>query len=148
MIETLLEYGMVFLTSMFKFALAPLAGIARDMSIVETALFTILGMMTTVLIVAGIKDEFRRKLIWKFKRNKALFTKRNRRIVTIWNKYGLAGVAFLTPVLFSPIVGVLVAVSFGGSKSKMVKYMFVSAAFWGFTLSILYKLVGNLIFVA
>lgn len=145
MIETLLEYGMVFITSMFKFALGPLAGImARDMSIVETAVLTILGMMTTVLIIASIKDEFRKKLIWKFKRNKALFTRRNRRIVRIWNAYGLAGVAFLTPVLFSPIVGVFVAISFGGSKRKMVKYMFVSAAFWGFTLSILFKFLGHL----
>lgn len=143
MIETLLEYGMVFLTSMFKFALGPLAGIARDMSIVETALLTIFGMMTTVLIAAGIKDEFRKKLIWKFKRNKALFTQRNRRIVRIWNKYGLAGVAFLTPVLFSPIIGVFVAISFGGSKRRMIKYMFVSAAFWGFTLSIIYKFIGH-----
>ena len=147
MIETLLEYGMVFITSMFKFALAPLTGIARDMSILETALLTILGMMTTVLIIASIKDDFRKKLVWKFKRNKALFTRKNRRIVKIWNRYGLAGVAFLTPVLFSPIVGVFLAISFGGSKRRMVKYMFVSAAFWGFTLSILYKFVGNLIFV-
>lgn len=146
MIETLLEYGMVFITSMFKFALAPLTGIARDLSIVETALLTIFGMMTTVLIVASIKDDFRKKLVWKFKRNKALFTRKNRRIVSIWNKYGLAGVAFLTPVLFSPIFGVFLAISFGGSKKRMVKYMFISAAFWGFTLSILYKLVGNAIF--
>lgn len=145
MIEKLLEYGMVFITSMFKFALGPLAGImTNNMSVLETAVFAILGMMTTVLVIASIKDDFRQKLVWKFKRNKALFTRRNRRIVRIWNRYGLAGVAFLTPVLFSPIVGVFVAISFGGSKRKMVKYMFVSAAFWGFTLSILYKFLGNL----
>jgi hypothetical protein len=144
MIEKLLEYGMVFITSMFKFALGPLAGImTNDMSVFEAAVFAILGMMTTVIIIASIKDDFRQKLVWKFKRNKALFTRRNRRIVRIWNRYGLAGVAFLTPVLFSPIVGVFVAISFGGSKRKMVKYMFVSAAFWGFTLSILYKFLGS-----
>jgi len=70
-----------------------------------------------------------------FNKNPRLFTKKNRRKVKIWRQYGLKGVAFLTPIIFSPIGGTMVANSFGESKKKIILYMFVSSVFWAFTLT-------------
>jgi hypothetical protein len=47
------------------------------------------------------------------------------------------GVAVLTPVLFTPIGGTILANSFGETRKRIIFYMFVSSIVWGFALSIL-----------
>lgn len=59
-----------------------------------------------------------------------VFTKRNRRLVTIWRKYGLMGIAFITPVIISIPVGTIVACRLVHDKKKIFLYMFVSIMFW------------------
>jgi hypothetical protein len=44
--------------------------------------------------------------------------------------YGLLGVSLLTPVLFTPIGGTIVAASFGENRKRIFKYMLVSAVLW------------------
>lgn len=61
---------------------------------------------------------------------KKVFTKRNRRLVTIFRKYGLFGIAILTPVLLSIPIGTVVANSFEPKKRKIFLYMFISILFW------------------
>ena len=129
MLERILNYGAVYLGSMFKFMFGPLAG-AKNLTVWETALFTFLGMMTTVFILSLMKDEFRRKLIWRLKRDKRLFTRKNRQMVRMWNRYGLRGVAFFTPIFFMPVGGSIIALSFGSKRQEILKYMAVSAMFW------------------
>ena len=134
MFERILNYGAVYLGSMFKFIFGPLAG-AKNLTVLETALFTFLGMMTVVFILSLMKDEFRRKLIWRLKRDKRLFTRKNRQLVRIWGKYGLRGVAFLTPLMLMPIGGSLIAFSFGSKRAHVLKYMAISAFFWSIVTS-------------
>lgn len=59
-----------------------------------------------------------------------IFTKRNRRLVTIFRKYGLFGIAFLTPILLSIPIGTIVANSFETKKRKIFIFMFISILFW------------------
>jgi hypothetical protein len=56
-------------------------------------------------------------------------------VVRFWLRYGLKGLAFLTPVVFSPIVGTLLAISFGESKQRVIRYMLFASLFWAFALS-------------
>ena len=148
MIEHILGYVSVYLTSTVKFVLGPSVGImGYHLSLIETAIFTILGMMTTVLVVSLIGEPLRKWVAeGRKKRGKKLFTKRNRLIVKVWNRYGMFGVAFLTPVLLSPVAGAIIAVSFGGSRLRMLKWMFASAVFWAFTQSFVMHQFGNLFF--
>lgn len=142
MLERLLDYAVVYIGSMFKFVLGPITGAASDLTVIETALLTAMGMMTTVLLVSLLNDEYRHRVIWKFKRDKRLFTRKNRRLVRIWSRYGLKGVAFLTPVLLMPLGGAIIALSFGGSKGKMLKYMAISFIFWSFVGSFAFHYLG------
>jgi hypothetical protein len=48
----------------------------------------------------------------------------------IWNAFGLPGLAFLTPPVLSPPLGVALALGFGAQRSQVVVYMGVSMLMW------------------
>jgi membrane protein DedA with SNARE-associated domain len=145
MFEQVAKYFTVFLSSMVKFIGGPLSGTAFGLSWIETCVFTVLGMMTSVLIFSLLGAGVRSRLFNRRRKKRRLFTSRNRRIVRIWRRYGLKGVAFLTPVIFSPIVGTIVASSFGEPWKRIFVYMFVSAVFWGVVFSLLVHQLGHLV---
>ena len=135
------KYISVYLISMLKFVGGPSVGAAMGLTLLETILLTVLGMMSTVGIISFFGPGFRKRITSKFSSNKKIFTKRNRRFVVIWNKYGVFGVSFLTPVLFSPILGSILVNAFGGSKKKIIGYMLASAIFWSVTLATVFHLI-------
>ncbi len=145
MVEIILKYISVFFGSMLKFVLGPLAGMATNLSVIETALFSILGMMTTVLIVIFLGAKTRIWFVKKLGLDKRL-NESNKWINRIREGYGLFGIAFLTPLLLSPIVGAVFSVMIGGSRKNILKYMFVSAFFWGITISFLFDRLGTAFF--
>ncbi|MBD0260387.1 MAG: hypothetical protein ICV83_32120 [Cytophagales bacterium] len=145
MFEQVAKYFTVFLSSMIKFIGGPLSGTAFGLSWVETCIFTVLGMMTSVVIFSLLGAEVRSRLFNRRKKKRRLFTSRNRRIVRIWRRYGLTGVAFLTPLIFSPILGTIVASSFGEPWKRIFVYMLVSAVFWGVVFSLLVHQLGHLV---
>jgi len=67
---------------------------------------------------------------------KKIFTKRNRKIVVVWKKYGLVGIAFLTPVILSIPIGTLIANSLVPDKKKIMVYMFFSVLFWAIFITV------------
>lgn len=145
MVELLAKYLTVLLSSTIKFVGGPIAGLATGLSYVETALFTALGMMTTVLLFTLLGAPLRQLLqrtIWK---NKKRFTRRNRRFVYIWKRWGLFGVSFLTPLILTPVGGALLANIFGGPKKQIIMYMMASAFFWGFAICGLFFSVKGLV---
>lgn len=68
-------------------------------------------------------------------KRKKLFTPHNRRIVMIWNKYGLPGLAFLSPVLISIPIGAVIAAHYVHNKKKLFLYMFIAITFWSLVLN-------------
>lgn len=135
--ERIFKYGTVFLVSMFKFVIGPTTGIFAGLSIVETALISALGMSTSVVIFSYGGVAARDWWFTTFRHDRKLFSPRNRKVVKFWIRYGIKGLAFLTPVVFSPIVGTLLAISFGESKTRIFRFMALSALIWGFILSII-----------
>jgi hypothetical protein len=148
MLAQLAKYVAVYLISMIKFIGGPLSGVASGLTWVETFIFTVLGMMTTVAVLTLIGNNARKRLFSKINRNKKkkLFTPKNRRLVRMWRRYGLKGVAFLTPVFFSPIVGTVMAISFGEPAKRIFFYMLGSALFWGVIFSLFINELNTLIF--
>jgi hypothetical protein len=131
MLQEAFHYFVVYGLSMFKFFLGPVTGRLYEMNFWETTILTILGMMTSVYCFSSVfGHKIHCWIINTFYKNKRLFSKRNRRTVKIWRAYGLLGVAFLTPILFSPIGGTILASSFGEHRGRIFKYMLASAVFW------------------
>jgi hypothetical protein len=133
----------IFFSSMFKFILGPVGGYLAKLNMLTTILVTVGGMMTVVLAFAFFGDLIKRKIINRFFTRKKRFTEKNRKFVIIWRKYGLLGVAALTPVLFTPIGGTLLAISFGSPRDKLIIYMFVSASVWSVVLTFTVYMFGN-----
>lgn len=76
----------------------------------------------------------KRHLIHKRK----IFTKFNRRVIRIRQRFGLAGIALITPVLGTP-VGAFLAERFYRDKKKVILYLSGSVVIWAVTEYILMR---------
>jgi membrane protein DedA with SNARE-associated domain len=142
--EEILKAVPVFFSSMIKFIFGPVGGYAAGLHVVTTILSTTLGMMTIVILFAYFGNWIKAKVFSKFrKKDKPPSEKKNRKLARIWKKYGLTGVALLTPIILTPIGGTLLAVSSGSPREKIILYMFISASVWAVVLTFSIYLLGN-----
>jgi hypothetical protein len=72
---------------------------------------------------------------YREKRNikKKIFTPSTRRMIKIKQRFGLVGIAFITPIISQPI-GAFFAEKFFKDKKKIILYLSVSVVFWALTL--------------
>ena len=61
---------------------------------------------------------------------KKKFTKSTRRLVKVKSKYGLFGIALLSPLFISIPIGAFIAVRYYHNKRKIMLYMMASVATW------------------
>jgi hypothetical protein len=87
--------------------------------IIGVVLFTYLGSFIQEYFVQKFPKRFGRK-----------FTRSNRFLVSIKQKFGLGGIAALTPIFLSIPVGVLFALALTHDKKKILLSMLVSVFFW------------------
>ena len=59
-----------------------------------------------------------------------IFTNANRRIIRVKNRFGLTGIALLTPILFSIPLGALIAEKFYKDKREIIIYLSAAVVFW------------------
>lgn len=95
----------------------------------------ILGTIVFTYLNAGLLNwwkNFKRK---RFNSEKTTtFKKSTRRIIKIKNKFGLMGIAILTPMLLSIPVGTFLAERFYKDKKKVIVYISVSVVVWSIIL--------------
>lgn len=137
--EEILKYLSVYGLSGIKFIFGPTLGIAYGFHWVLTACLTAAGMMTTVYVFTYFGEQLRGFVNRFRKKDRKLFTKRNRQFVRIWSKYGEMGVALVTPVLLMPIGGAILINALGGRKKKIIFWMWVSAIGHSFLQTWLYQ---------
>jgi len=127
----------VVLSSALKFVLGPLEGFALGLHPATTWIATVVGMMLSVTLVTFF-GEWMRSRLQKRVIGKPKSAGSNRRFAGVIKRYGLGGVAFLTPLFLTPIGGTLIAVSMGKPREKIILFMFISGACWAlvFTLGL------------
>jgi hypothetical protein len=131
------RYASVILASAIKFFGGPLSGLALGLTWPETALCTTLGMMLSVVVVTYAGAAFQ-TLLARYRSGKPkLFTSRTRLAVRIWKRAGMAGIAFLTPLLLTPIGGTALAVSFRVNRGQLFGYMLISGIVWAIVQTLL-----------
>ena len=135
MASTIITYITIYLLCMFKIIFGPTMGYAAGLHPLESTFLTIAGMMTTVVLFSFAGKQLREKYLRRFFKRKKVFTKRNRRFVKVWRKYGELGIAFLTPILLSPPGGTLISIALGGTPKKTITYMFIWSVFWSFVIT-------------
>jgi len=147
MIEEILKAIPVFLSSALKFILGPLEGYGLKLHFLTTVISTIGGMMVSVVAFTFFGEWLRNVLLKRFFQNKngdQNSEKKKGRFSDFIAKYGLGGVAFLTPVFLTPIGGTILAVSLSKSKKKILFYMLISAVFWALVFTSIVYLLGRL----
>ena len=141
--EEILKAIPVYFSSMLKFILGPIGGYAAGLNLVTTILATVFGMMTVVFLFTYFGNWIKEKVLSRFISKKNKFSQGSHKFANIWKKYGLTGVALLTPVILTPIGGTVLAVSSGSPKEKIIFYMFISASVWAVVFSITIYFFGN-----
>jgi uncharacterized membrane protein len=132
----------VIFLSMFKFIAGPILGVSLGLSLVETTCLTVVGMMTSVLIFSTLGTWIRGQLANYYKKKSPVFSKKTRRVVSVWNKFGILGVSFLTPMIFTPIGGTMILVSFRQNVYKIWLYMLTNAVLWAVLVNFFLHFIG------
>lgn len=140
-----MKLGLVFLLSTVKFLGGPLAGNKMGLGFWPTLAFTVAGMMTSVFIISGVGRAWvRHRQQQRRLRRAPVFSKRSRNIIKVFKRFGMGGIAFLTPVLLSPIGGTVIATLLGVPRPRILLHMLWSAVFWGGVLTLASAPLGRL----
>ncbi len=133
---------------MLKFMFGPITGLSLQLGWVETAICTVIGMMLMIILVV-FASAFLQKLSSRFfprKEKPKKFTKMTRLAIKIRRKFGLIGIAFLTPIIFTPPIGAVLATAFRYPKQAILLNMLISAVAWAIVQSLFFFYVKDLIF--
>jgi uncharacterized membrane protein len=131
-------YFAVMAASSIKFVAGPLTGFGLGLTMIETILCTWVGMMTTVTIMLTI-GRFLVQQISKIRVQKPkLFSGRARYAVRVWQRFGIKGIAVMTPILFTPIGGSLLALSFKVPTTRVLFFMAISGIFWSVVFTVMF----------
>jgi hypothetical protein len=123
-------YSGVMIATGLKFIAGPITGFSLGLAWYETVLFTWLGamIMVTIIITSG---KAILGLVSKYRTSKPkLFSKRVRYAVDIWRRFGIKGIAALMPLIFAPIGGSLLALSFKVPTARILFFMGISSLIW------------------
>ena len=136
----LLKFLTVFFTCALAFGKAgiPTAIAVYKFNFIKVMLVSWAGGITGIIfftyvsaaIIKWIHDyRARRNLI----HSKRIFTKFTRRVIRVKQRFGLTGIAFITPVIGTPL-GAFIAEKFYKSKRKVIVYLSFSVVFWSLLL--------------
>lgn len=148
----------LFLLSSIKLLWAPGTAIASGLKFWEAWLVTAAGGMLGVVVfynfghlVFAHIDRLRHRRyrqMGKAAPVRKSFTRRNRWIVLVKGKFGLIGLAIITPTLLSIPVGSMIAARFFYNKRRTLPYLLLSTLVWTFALSFFFAYLRTILFIA
>ena len=132
-LSDILEGLVVIIWSALKFVVGLVnATVLFDMGFIPSVLLTVAGGMVGVYVFALLDKTLIR--LWhkyiKKKSTKVKFTGFKRWIVRIRAKYGVAGIAFLTPIVLQVPIGTILAMRLIKDLRKVSVYMLLSFTFF------------------
>lgn len=137
MVREVLQVVGLALFSSVKFLFAPSTVYLSGYSYLETILITICGGVLGVFVFFKSGTFIFSKLdrwIGRRKKKKS-FTKRNRTIVKLKNKYGLYGLALLSPCVISIPLGCILAAKYFAHDRRTIPFFITAVVFWSFVLT-------------
>ena len=110
------------------------------LALVSSCTGAVFGSVLFTYLFAGILkwwDKVKEGM-FSSKHPKKIFTKFNRRVIRIKHRFGLTGIAILTPIFLSIPIGAFLAERFYKDKKKVIIYLSVSSIAWCFVLYFVY----------
>lgn len=134
----LLKILIVISLSGLKFLIAiPLSALQYEFNFLQTLLFSLSGGIIGVFLFSMLSD----KINILFPKKKKIKRKRKRgvkEVITIKaaRKYGVYGIAVITPILLSIPIGTIIALRLFPEKRKTVPVLMSSVVIWAIILSV------------
>jgi len=134
-----LETIIAALLASFKFAITvPFFVIKQEYTFSESMIFGVssgtFGIIAFMFLSSGLLQAwnwFKRKTgLFKRKKPRKVFSKKSRRWVKVKTKFGLFGIAALTPILLSIPIGCFIAMRYYKNKKKVFLYLFLAVVAW------------------
>jgi membrane protein YqaA with SNARE-associated domain len=135
-------YLIVALTGAVKFLPAVVLSYSQQFNFWEILITASAGGIAGTVVYTYFGTEIRKWIqhhIHRKKKRKINF-KRLRTILKLWHRFGIYGIAFLTPPILSPPIGVAIAVAFKEKPRHIILVMSVSFLFWALLLATLWEL--------
>ena len=139
----ILEAISVFFMSFVKFFLAIPLAFTFDFSFWQTFLITCFGGILGVLFFAQFRKVILKIYYRLFPYKPKVRKKRgfkNVLAIKTAKKYGLFGIAFLTPIVFSIPLGTFLALHFFPNKKKTLPILIASVLGWSFVLTLAWNI--------
>jgi hypothetical protein len=134
----------------------PLVIMQFKFSFIETILWTNIGGIIGIYFFAFLSDKLilwwnrtfrnKRKAHKSKKKEKKVFTRKNRRIVRIKQRYGLIGIALSTPFLLSIPVGTFLVIRYYRSSRVKFAYLIGANLIWSVIYTLFYTFCEGLLF--
>jgi hypothetical protein len=140
--KDLLEFLLVVLLSALKMGVGgmPMSYVFK-FNLLKTIFSTTLGGCLGAIFFVNAGDKLLHLIKqWRKKNPRAprpVFTVRNKLLVKIKRRYGLAGIALVTPLFLSYPLGCLIAIRYFHNKKLVISYLCASTAGWSIILSLL-----------
>ena len=131
MIEEIIKIGSIMFASSFKMLFGVPLSLAAGYGILETLFLASLGGIIGVVVFTFFSQWLIQTVdrVTFFKRKSKVFSKRNRMIIRVRQRFGLMGLAFIAPNLTIPI-GTFVLVKYFKNRRKIILYESLSVIFW------------------
>ncbi|GAH34192.1 unnamed protein product [marine sediment metagenome] len=137
----ILEFIGLFLLAATKFAVAVgvLVSPVTNYSYLESFLTLTTGGFTGIFFFYYFSNWVNKMItkLFQNKKKKKVFSKKVKRFINIKNKYGLIGIALITPVVISIPVGNFIASRFFSKKKYTLLFMLAGVVFWALILPII-----------
>ncbi|MFC5734627.1 small multi-drug export protein [Cytobacillus gottheilii] len=112
-------------------------GIAVGLPAIPVTILAFAGNILTIWLLILLIDHVK---VWlqrrKEKKGKEGSDKKGQRAARIWKKYGLPGLTIVSPILIGTHLGVILAMSFGGTRKQITIWMTGSIIVWTIVMSI------------
>jgi hypothetical protein len=126
----------------------PAALVLFKLNFFKTFIVTVAGGITGNILFTNLSAVILKKWhAYRVKNNnihkKKIFTPFNRRIMFIKKRFGLFGIAAVTPLFLSTPLGAFLAERFFKDKRKIIIYLSISTIFWSLTFYLIALLFEN-----
>jgi hypothetical protein len=100
---------------------------------VTIAILSAVGSILSAMIIIFFGSSLRDWLIRRFQRKAG---GRGGRMSGVWDKYGIPGLGFLSPLLAGAPLGAAIGISFGAEPRKLFIWMTIGIIFWSAVLTV------------
>ena len=109
-------------------------GLAIKLNPIIIGVASALGAILAAFLVTTVGDSIRERVIkWRYGENKDL---KDSKYYKIWNKYGIIGLGFLSPLLFGAPLGAALGIALGAEKKPLLIWMSIGIVVWSAALTI------------